>query len=87
LRGSLVNRQHGGGRSCPQIDQLLDEDPPTTAAPQGRGRVQQLRRIQQLRRSTLPRTPARCHRDAALARDDAPTYIHEERRLSVRTPR
>ena len=41
-----------GGRA-PQIDQLLDEDPPTTAAPQGRGRVQQLRRIQQLRRSTL----------------------------------
>jgi hypothetical protein len=46
--------------------------------PQGAGRVQQLRR------RTLRRTPARCHRGAAYARGDGLTYIHEGRQPAVR---
>jgi hypothetical protein len=41
-------------------------------------------RVQQLRRRTLRRTPARCHRAAAYACGDGPTYIHEGRRPAVR---
>src|SRR6478609_983903 len=53
-------------------------DPGTPRRPQGTGRVQQLRR------TTLRHTPARCHRAPPRGRGDGPTYIHERRRPTVR---
>src|SRR4029078_4740102 len=52
--------------------------------PPGRGPGAAAAAYAALRRRTLRRTPARCHRDPALARGDGPTYTHEGRRPAVR---